>query len=107
MKSNGEFEGLPGAELVVRGLDDLKQGKVSEYSLLLLVARPRLNGLGIAVNNTLGAMKEPVEHALYSFLEDKAGDDAFGQYNSLIRRMVSFERALEREQSARNSPSTD
>jgi|SRR4051794_11663313 hypothetical protein len=102
MKNNSDFQGLPGAELVQRGLEDLKHGKVSEFSLLLLVAKPRLKSLGIPINDTLKPSSEPVEHALYSFLEDKVKDDAYSQYNSLIRRIVSFERALEREQTRQN-----
>ena len=103
MNSQADFEGLPGGDIVARGLEDLKLGKVSEFSLLVLVASPRLKSLGISVSDTL-EVKKPVEHALYSFLEDKVKADAYSQYNSLIRRIVSFQRALEREQSQKKPP---
>ena len=103
MKNKTDFEGLPGAELVQRGLEDLKHGKMSEFSLLLLVAKPRLKSLGIPINDTLKPSSEPFEHALYSFLEEQVKDEAYSRYNSLIRRIVSFERALEREQSRQNT----
>jgi hypothetical protein len=40
---------------------------------------------------------KPVEHLLYERLEDRLGTAAHSHYNCLIRRIVSYERALERE----------
>ena|SRR5215472_11158674 len=88
--------GLPGTELVERGLADLKQNRVTEAALLVLVAAPRLRGLGIDVPAC--DFPTPYEHQLYSRLEERYGTDAHSQYNSLIRRIVSFARALEREE---------
>ena len=105
MNAASDFAGLPGSDLALRGLDDLAHGNLSEFSLLILIARPRLSRLGISMTNTLVGVKEPFEHALYSFLEKKFPEDAYSRYNSLIRRIVSFERALEREQNSRaNTP---
>lgn len=94
-----DWEGLPGEEWVRRGLEDLERGELSEAGLLVLIARPRLRALGIAVK-TRCEIQGPAEHALYTLLEQKLGADAFSRYNSLIRRMVSFARALERQGSA-------
>jgi hypothetical protein len=91
---------LPGAELVSKGLYDLEAGIVSEESLLVMVASPRLKSLGIDVP-VLSEISLPYEHALYSLLEDTHGADAYSRYNSLVRRIVSFSRALEREVGAR------
>lgn len=91
-----ELAGLPGEELVRRGLQELERGELSEAGLLVLIAEPRLNALGIAVKSPL-KIEGPVEHALYTLLEQKWGADAFSRYNSLVRRIVSFARALERE----------
>jgi hypothetical protein len=91
------LEAVPGGELVLEGLADLAQDRLTEPALLLLVAGPRLRVLGVPVPE-----KRPVtpwEHQLYERLEDRlGGSGAHSFYNSLIRRIVSFARALEREQ---------
>jgi hypothetical protein len=87
---------LPGADLVERGLADLAGGRVSDCSLLVLIAAPRLRSLGIPVPAVVRC--GPYEHELYSRLEERLGTDAHAYYNSLIRRIVSYAHALEREQ---------
>jgi hypothetical protein len=91
--------GLPGAELVEQGLADLKENHVTEAALLVLVASPRLKALGIEL--PARDFPKPYEHQLYSMLEERYGTDAHSQYNGLIRRIVSFTRALEREKNCR------
>lgn len=86
------FHGLPGAELIVAGLEDLSAGRESEASLLVLIGAPRLRRLGIEVPP---AMIPHVEHRLYERLAAEDSDAAHGRYNALIRRLVSFERAAE------------
>jgi hypothetical protein len=93
-----EFKGLPGADLIQNGLEDLEQGEISEPALLVLVARPRLVALGIPVKVPENKPSGPVEHALYSAIEERLGRGAHSYYNSLIRRAVSFAHALEREE---------
>ncbi len=80
-----------------QGLADLMAGQLSDAALLLLIAAPRLKRLGIQVptRNVAG----PYEHALYTRLEQRLGNGAHSYYNSLLRRIVSYARALEREQS--------
>lgn len=90
---------LPGAELVRRGLADLQRGDMTEASLLMLIAAPRLRALGLHVPET--QWPRPREHLLYEKLEERLGAGAHSQYNSLIRRVVSFARALEREAAQR------
>lgn len=86
---------LPGAELVQEGLADLAAGRRTELSLLALVAAPRLRALGLTVPQiTLPASPE---HLLYERIEERLGRGAHSFYNSLIRRIVSYARALERE----------
>ena len=89
---------LPGHELVSAGLADLAQGTISDAALLVLIASPRLKYLGIDVPDS--AQPRPYEHALYERLEERMGAAAHSHYNSLIRRIVSYARALERERSA-------
>jgi hypothetical protein len=84
------FAGLPGADLVERGLADLTAGRVSIEALLASVGAPRLQMLGVDVSRPL----DHPEHRLYELLSRDAGDAAHSRYNALIRRLVSFERAL-------------
>lgn len=86
-----ELAAYPGGDLVEAGLRDLRRGVCSEAALLVSVGAPRLARLGLDVPDPLD---EP-EHTLYLRLADREGDAAHSRYNALIRRLVSFERALE------------
>jgi hypothetical protein len=88
---------LPGEELFSQGLADLLQGHVTDCSLLVLIAAPRLKRLGLEIPNR--CFPQPYEHQLYARLADRLGTAAHSHYNSLIRRIVSYARALEQEQS--------
>lgn len=82
---------LPGADLVRDGLDDLAAGVISDRALLVLIGAPRLRQLGIAVPDT---DVDGAEHRLYQRLAAEDPATAHSRYNALIRRLVSFERAL-------------
>jgi len=43
---------LPGEDFVERGLSDLAEGRVTDFSLLVLIAAPRLRRLGISGSRT-------------------------------------------------------
>ena len=88
---------LPGGDLVEQGLADLAQDRITENSLLLLIAGPRLKRLGLSIPDRPSL--KPYEHKLYEHLEERLGTAAHSYYNSLIRRIVSYARSLEREQS--------
>jgi hypothetical protein len=92
---------LPGEELVEQGLKDLSAGRITEEALLVLIASPRLEKLGISIPHV--AVAEPYEHQLYNLLSKRLGNSAHSHYNSLVRRIVSYARALGRERSAQNS----
>jgi hypothetical protein len=83
---------FPGGDLVRQGLDDLTRGRESEAALLVLIGAPRLRRLGLNVREIEG---EPAEHKLYELLSVSDPDSAHSRYNALIRRLVSFERAIE------------
>jgi hypothetical protein len=85
--------GLPGAEWVERGLEDLAAGRETPASLLVLVGAPRLRALGLDV--PAAAVAGSPEHALYALLAAEDPDSAHSRYNALVRRLVSFERAAE------------
>ncbi len=80
---------LPGAELVEQGLEDLVAGDETVESLLVSIAASRLRTLGYSIPFVFD---EP-EMRLYGLLSAELGDGAHGRYNSLIRRVVSFQRA--------------
>lgn len=80
---------LPGEDLVARGLDDLNHGTESVPALLVSIGAPRLRAFGVDIKTTFN---DP-EHRLYQLLSASHGDAAHSQYNALIRRLVSFERA--------------
>ena len=86
------FTRFPGGELITKGLADLRNGVSSDEALLVHIASPRLKSLGIDIP-VLPEAKRPVEHQLFESLEraDEAG--AYGLYNSLIARAVSFANA--------------
>jgi hypothetical protein len=96
---------LPGEELVATGLADLAAGRETDCSLLLQVAAPRLGRLGIRVH--VPASTAPREHLLYERLEQRLDSAAHSYYNSLIRRIVSFARALEHQETLANNKPDD
>ena len=87
-----EYEAWPGGDLIREGLDDLAAGRKSIPALLVAVGAPRLRRSGIDVprRRLSGA-----EHRLYALLARSDPDSAHSRYNALIRRLVSFERAIE------------
>jgi hypothetical protein len=80
---------LPGVELVQSGLDDLANKSVSDASLLVAIAAPRLARLGVRV---VSDVRDP-ERALQERLLAEHGDAAHGRYNALRRRITSFANA--------------
>jgi hypothetical protein len=86
-----EITGLPGAELITKGLADLGRGVETTESLLVSIGAPRLQQLGLDLRRPIPA----AEHRLYERLAGEDADSAHSRYNALVRRLVSFERAAE------------
>jgi hypothetical protein len=84
-------DGVPGEELVLVGLADLRDGRETVEALLVAIGAPRLRSLGFDVPSG----PETPEHRLYERLGATEGRNAHSAYNALIRRLVSFERAME------------
>jgi hypothetical protein len=84
------YEALPGHDLVTRGLRDLAAGDETAEALLVSIGAPRLRRLGVPVDTPFPSG----EHRLYALLSQRDSDRAHSQYNALLRRLVSFERAL-------------
>ena len=88
-------EVAPGGALVAAGLEALGRGERSIEALLVAVGAPRLRGLDVQFPDTEPLPRHP-ELALYDCLRRRYPGDAHARYNALIRRLVSFERELER-----------
>lgn len=82
---------LPGADLVCKGIADLNCGIVTEESALVSIGAHRIRRAGIEVP---AGIPDP-EGRLYAMISRTHGNGAHSYYNSLIRRLVSFEQALE------------
>lgn len=84
------MKGLPGGDVIGKGLADLARNEETIESLLVSIGSPRLRSLGVF----LGPTFDNPEHRLYALLGHEHGDNAHGQYNALVRLLVSYERAL-------------
>ena len=82
---------LPGNDLIETGVEDLRQQRQTIAALLVAIGAPKLRSLGLEIPESLPSNPE---HRLYDLLSDSEPDSAHSKYNALIRRLVSFERAM-------------
>ena len=82
---------LPGSDLIAAGIRDLESEKETLPALLVAIGAPRLRSLGIELPPRLPSNPE---HRLYDLLSAIGPNSAHSKYNALIRRLVSFERAI-------------
>lgn len=88
------LEELPGAEIVLGGIADLKKGRMTTDALAVQSAASRLRSLGF---DTASARDDvPAAHRLYQRLQLELGDGAHSRYNAILSRVASFARAAER-----------
>jgi len=84
---------LPGAELILNGLEDIHNGKTHTVgALLIAIASTRLTAAGLVFSKEHLSL-EP-ELTLYALLQDQR-DDAYPYYNALLSSLNSFCIALE------------
>ena len=84
---------LPGSELILPGLEDLRQGRNKTIgSLLIAIASVRLTEAGLEIPKAPLA-SEP-ELLLYAHLQTQR-EDAYSYYNALLNSLNSFCCALE------------
>lgn len=86
---------LPGADLVADGIAALRRGELTVEALVVAVGARRLRAAGLGLPPAPELPDSP-ELALYSVLGAAHPRDTHARYNGLIRRLVSFERALDR-----------
>jgi hypothetical protein len=99
VRGPANVETFPGAELILPGLHDAAAGRVTIGSCLVSIARPDLECSGLCEGLPPVAFVAEPERALYRLLLEEGGN-AYGRYNSLLRRLVSFQRALRRARSS-------
>src|SRR5438105_12422781 len=85
-------DGLPGADLIESGLNDLRAGRETVAALLVAIGAPRLRNIGLEIPDNLPPNPE---HRLYDLLAKDDSDSAHSRYNAYLRRLVSYERAAE------------
>ena len=83
---------LPGEDLIEAGIAELHAGRETIPALLVAIGAPRLRRSGLELPAELPATPE---HRLYDLLARDLHKGAHSRYNSLIRRLVSYERAAE------------
>ena len=82
---------LPAHELITNGIEDLQSHRETIPALLVAIGAPKLRFLGLELPEHLPANPE---HRLYDLLSADEPDSAHSRYNALIRKLVSFERAI-------------
>jgi hypothetical protein len=88
-----ELNELPGSELILSGLEDLRHGRNHTIgTLLIAIASIRLAEAGLEIPNW-PLTPEP-ELALYACLQGDR-EDAYAYYNALLGSLNSFCTALE------------
>jgi hypothetical protein len=82
---------LPANDLIIAGIEDLRSQRETIAALLVAIGAPKLRSLGVEIPQHLPSNPE---HRLYDLLAAAEPNSAHSRYNALIRRLVSFERAL-------------
>jgi len=85
---------LPASDLIETGLRDLRARRETIAALLVLIGAPKLRSLGMDIPDASLASHATPEHQLYDLLATDNPDSAHSKYNALIRKLVSFERAM-------------
>ena len=93
MSPTVSIEHLPGADLIAQGLTDARAGKLTVFVCLIWIAMPALQRSGLLPSDCALTPCQDPELTMYRLLQ-REGGDAFGRYNALLRRLVSFERSL-------------
>lgn len=90
---NEELKRLPGAEIVLAGVEDLRHGRQSIHASAVQLAAGRLQGAGLQAPGADGEI--PAAHRLYRQLSEELGDGAHARYNAILARVASFAEAAE------------
>jgi hypothetical protein len=86
------MDSMPGNDLVRTGILDLQNERETIAAFLVAIGAPKLRRLGLILPASLPSNPE---HRLYDLLARNEPDSAHSRYNALIRKLVSFQRAME------------
>ena len=86
--------------MVRKGLEDLSRGNETVEAFLVSMGEPRLRLLDVPLPSGSTGIQD-ADRRLYWLLAAQYGREAHSKLNSLVRELVSFERALERRVRAR------
>lgn len=82
---------LPASDLIETGLRDLRARRKTIAALHVSIGAPKLRRLGLYIPDPIASYPE---HRRYDLLANEDVDSAHSKYNALIRKLVSFERAI-------------
>jgi len=85
------MDSLPANDLISTGIADLENQRETIPALLVAIGAPKLRSLGLTLPSSLPSNPE---HRLYDLLSLSGPDSAHSKYNALIRKLVSFQRAM-------------
>ena len=89
-----DLRALPGGDLVMEGIHDLRAGADTAAAMLVEIGRPRLRAAGLEIPES-GESRPEAELRLYARLVADGIADPYAAYNALLRRMASCAAALE------------
>lgn len=96
--SHPDLADLPGADLVLRGLEDLAHARPTPEAALVEIARTRLRALGFAVRSDPSSAKD-AELCLYERLAESHPErDPYLLYGAWLDQLVSFLASLTEQQ---------
>lgn len=105
MLDQGPFAYLPAGALLEEGLADLGRGEATLEALLVAMAWPRLEPLGLVSRGAVERLRSPdgddFELRAYRVLAARVGGDAHARFLALSAELESALNALEREQRTR------
>lgn len=106
MLDEGPFAYLPAGRILDQGLGDIDRGLPTLEALLVAMAWPRLEPLGLVSRAALEPLRsldgDDFELRAYRLLAERMGDDAHGRFLALSAELESALNALEREQRKRD-----
>lgn len=88
-----DFSQLPGGDLIQQGIIDSQANRQTIFSCLVQIGFPTLSKMQILPCEIQQSKQEDAELILYRILKSEVGD-AYSRYNALMRKLISFERAI-------------
>lgn len=82
---------MPGVEMILKGIEDKQNGHATVELYLVEIASPLLVKAGL-IDEVATSIDDEIK--LYNLLNTSGETNAYGKYNSLMRRLASFEACL-------------